>query len=105
MGEVCTGKTGEGELTDMSLIHHPVRRILKQYAARGVPVSLHDKRWSNQQIVKAIERGPHASVKVNSSFLCEKFVDITKLKQWIILPLHIARSLPGLRISPPNVVP
>ena len=95
----------KGDLTDMSAIHHPARRILKHYAFRGVPVRLHDKGWNNQRVVEAIERVPHASAKMHSSFLWEEFIDMIKLKQWVILPLHIARNLPGLRISPPGVVP
>jgi hypothetical protein len=38
-------------------------------------------------------------------FLHEEFIDMINKQQWIILPYSEAKELPGLRLSPPGVVP
>ena len=52
-----------------------------------------------------MHRGPHKSCADHITFLEEEFVDMIKKEQWIILPYSQAKTLPGLRISPPGVIP
>ena len=40
------------------------------------------------------------------NFLHEEFIDMINKQQWVILPYsEAAQDLPGLRLSPPCVVP
>jgi hypothetical protein len=38
-------------------------------------------------------------------FLEEEFVDMINKGQWVVLPFHSTKHLPGLRLSPPGVIP
>ena len=85
--------------------NHPAARLLKIYKNRGVPVRLSSKPWSKQRLDQAIARGAHPSCLPFHDFLHEEFVDMIDKGQWVILPYSLAKSLPGLRLSPPGVVP
>jgi hypothetical protein len=86
-------------------IHHPAKRLLHQIKKHGAPVQLCSKPWSKSKLDQAIRRGPHRSCHEYIEFLEEEFVDMIKKEQWVILPYSSAKSLPGLRLSPPGVVP
>jgi hypothetical protein len=86
-------------------IQHPAKRLLKHIKTHGAPVQLSSKPWSQPKLAKAIRRGPHRSCQEYINFLEEEFIDMIKKEQWIILPYSTAKSLPGLRLSPPGVVP
>ena len=70
-----------------------------------VPVRLTSKPWSQRRLHQAIQRGPHPSCQPFQDFLNEEFIDMINKGQWVILPYSVARHLPGLRLSPPGVVP
>jgi hypothetical protein len=72
---------------------------------RGAPVKFTTPPWTSKQIHDAISRGPHQSCNEYIGFLEEEFVDMIKKGQWVILPASVAHQLPGLRVSPPGVVP
>ena len=52
--------------------------------------------------IKQLNRDPIVAAKTTIE---EEFIVIVQKGQWIILPTSVAKSLPGLRISPPGVVP
>ena len=52
-----------------------------------------------------ITRGPHKSCHEHITFLHEEFINMINKQQWIVLPYSVAKTLPGLRLSPPGVVP
>ncbi len=85
--------------------NHPASRLLRHYKHNGAPVRFHSPPWTNQQIHRAMHRGPHKSCHEHISFLEEEFIDMINKDQWMILPYKNAKSLPGLRISPPGVIP
>jgi len=39
------------------------------------------------------------------AFLQEEFKDMMSKGQWLVLPYSAVKDLPGLRLSPPGVVP
>ena len=98
-------RRGGGDLSSLQHVNHPARRLLMRLKHRGAPVKFTTPPWSPQQIHDAIRRGPHKSCNDYIDFLDEEFVDMIKKGQWVILPVHVALQLPGLRVSPPGVVP
>jgi hypothetical protein len=57
--------------------------------------------WTSTQLSHAVRRGPHKSCQDQESFLRSEFADFVDKSQWIVLPLSVAKTLPGLRLSPP----
>ncbi len=96
-------KVGRGDIG--SLHHpHPANRILKQYKVHGVPVRFTTPPWNEEQLLRAIARGAHPSCNEHHDFLRTEFSDMIKKSQWVVLPYSIAKTLPGLRLSPPGVI-
>ena len=95
-------------LSDFSLldnVQHPARRLLRHYKHRGAPVKFSTPPWTRLQIQRALTRGPHKSSYEYLGYLEEEFVDMINKGQWIVLPYSAVKHLPGLRISPPGVIP
>ena len=86
-------------------VDHPAQRLLKFYKERGAPVKMSTKPWSRDQISAALSRGAHRSCMEHIEFLHEEFHDMILKSQWVVLPAADVVHLPGLRISPPGVVP
>ena len=93
-----------GDFSSLSF-KHPATRLLRHYKHHGAPVKLHSAPWSRQQLTAAVRRGPHRSCIDHIDFLEEEFVDMINKEQWIVLPYSSVKHLPGLRLSPPGVVP
>ena len=98
-------RRARGDFSSLDDVDHPARRLLKEYKHRGVPVKLTTPPWTESQVRTAVKRGPHKSCADHIEFLEEEFVDMIRKGQWIVLPLSVALTLPGLRASPPGVVP
>jgi len=102
---VCQ-RRGRGDFTNLSKTrNHPAHRLLRQYAARGAPVVLSNAPWDTAKIDAAIARGPHKSATEYLDFLRTEMAEMVSRSQWAVLPYHMARHLPGLRVSPLGVVP
>ena len=86
-------------------LDHPARRLLRQYKHRGAPVVLSTKPWTTSMIEKALQRGPHRSSMEHLEYLEEEFEDMMDKGQWVVLPYSTVKNLPGLRVSPPGVIP
>jgi len=94
------------DFASLDNINHPARRLLKFYKARGAPVKLSTAAWSRERVDEALERGPHKSCDDYHEFLGEEFADMIQKGQWVVLPAaSVVKDMPGLRISPPDVVP
>jgi hypothetical protein len=93
-----------GDFSDLK-INHPAQRLLTQMKKHGAPIQLATSPWTSAQLKTAIKRGPHRSCQEYIDFLETEFMDMIKKDQWVILPFKVAKTLPGLRISPPGVVP
>ena len=94
--------------SDFSLlehVHHSACCLLQFYKHRGAPVKLATPPWTRQQIMHFLHRGPHKSCLDHISFLQEEFIDMISKGQWLVLPYSSIKNLPGLRLSPPGVVP
>ena len=93
------------DFASLDEVHHPARRLLNFYKHRGAPVKLATKPWSASRVQAALRRGAHKSCAEYLDFLREEFVDMRSKMQWVVLPASAVEHLPGLRISPPGVVP
>ena len=98
-------RTGRGDLTDMTKVKHPARRLLRHYHHHGVPVKLKSSPWTSAQNQAALKRGPHKSATEYQDFLRTEFAEMITLGHWTVLPYKIAKKFFGLRISPLGVVP
>ncbi|KAL3823120.1 hypothetical protein ACHAXA_006450 [Cyclostephanos tholiformis] len=94
-----------GDFSALDNVHHPARRLLQHYKLHGAPVKFSTAPWSQTQVMRALARGPHKSCQDHLSFLQDEFVNMIHKGQWIVLPYSAVRDLPGLRVSPPGVVP
>lgn len=96
-------KVGRGDIG--SLHHpHPANRLLRQYKQHGVPVRFSTPPWNEEQLLRAIARGAHPSCDDHHEFLQTEFSDMIQKSQWVVLPYSVAKTLPGLRLSPPGVI-
>jgi hypothetical protein len=65
-----------------------------------------DSPWTLGQKNEAVKRGPHPSAQRNyMEFFRNEMADMCDKNYWMVLPYTAVRSLDGLRISPPGVVP
>ena len=94
-----------GDFASLTNVPHPARRLLHLYKDRGAPVTFATPPWTRHQVQRALRRGPHKSCYEHLDFLNEEFIDMINKGQWIILPYSAVQHLPGLRVSPPGVVP
>ena len=93
------------DFTPLNNVHHPVKRLLSFYKHRGAPVKFATPPWTRHQVTRALNRGPHKSCFEHLDFLKEEFLDMIAKGQWLVLPAHAVKDLPGLRLSPPGVIP
>ena len=98
-------RRGRGDIASLDAIKHPARRLLSLLKSRGAPVKFSTPPWSRQRLNQAIKRGPHKSCNEYLDFLEEEFIDMVQKGQWVVLPASVAKTLKGLRVSPPGVVP
>lgn len=61
--------------------------------------------WDSKCIYAAAMHGPHKSAYEYQDFLHNEMVDMILCCQWIVLPYHAIKDLPGLRLSPIGVIP
>ena len=102
-----TGLVQQRRNRDLSNLQfeHPAQRLLKHYTHHGALVRFSTAKWSKDRINQAICRGAHRLCNDYLEFLKSEFIEMIKNNQWIILPYSIVQDFPGLRISPPGVIP
>ena len=61
--------------------------------------------WTTSRNDVAVQRGPHKSSLQHLEFLREELADMVDRATWIVLPYHLVRHFPNLRVSPMGVVP
>ena len=93
------------DFASLNNVHHPAKRLLSFYKHRGAPVKFATPPWTRHQVTRALNRGPHKSCFEHLDFLKEEFLDMIAKGQWLVLPAHAVKNLPGLRLSPPGVIP
>ena len=102
--EFVRERWGRGDLGNLEF-EHPAARLLRHVGTRGVPIVLTTPPWDSQRIYAAAMRGPHKSAYEYQDFLRNKMVDMILHCQWIVLPYHAIKDLPGLHLSPIGVIP
>ena len=103
--ELVKGKRGRKDFASLDDINHPAQPYLKYLSKHGAPVGFSTAPWSSEKIDHALSRGAHKSCMGFLNFLHEEFEDMLNKGQWLILPASAVKDMPGLRISPPGVVP
>ncbi len=93
------------DFASLDNLHHPAQCLMRLYAHRGALVKFATPPWNRQHLQHALSRGLHRSSLEYIDFLQEEFVDMINKGQWVILPTKAVPHLPGLRLSPPGVVP
>ena len=93
------------DFASLNNVHHPAKRLLSFYKHRGAPVKFATPPWTRRQVKRALNRGPHRSCFDHLDFLKEEFFDMIGKGQWFVLPAQAMKDLPGLRLSPPVVIP
>ena len=78
---------------------------MQHYKVRVTPVKMTTEPWLRERVSAALQRGTHRSCLEHLKFLHEEFQDMLLKSQWVVLPAADVVDLPGLRISPPGVVP
>ena len=78
--------------------------MLHYLGRHGAPVQLQSSPWTPTRIEAAAARGPHKSAIEYRDFLYEEMATMREKGQWLILPYHQVKDLPGLRLSPIGVV-
>ena len=102
---LVTHRRPTGDFASLNNVLHPARRLLHLYKHHGAPVKFATLPWTRRQVQRALHRGPHKSCHAYVDFLHTEFIDMINKGQWIILPYSAVQHLPGLRVSPPGVVP
>ena len=95
----------KSDFTSLDRVDHPAKHLLRHYKSRGTPVKFSTEPWSRAKIDAALQRGAHRSCLEHVEFLHEEFADMIAKAYWVVLPAEAVKDLPGLRVSPPGVVP
>jgi len=98
-------KRPRGDFVSLDNMDHPAWHLLNDLKYHGAPVRFSTEPWSVDKINHALSRGPHKSCMGHLDFLYEEFEDMINKGQWLILPASAVKEWPGLRYSPPGVVP
>ena len=86
-------------------LSHSAAAYQHQLRSQGAPVRCTTPAWSHQRRDHSIQRGPHPSTAPYLHFLENDMADMIRKGYWIVLPYHLVRHLPNLRISPMGAVP
>jgi hypothetical protein len=81
---LVTQRHGRGDLTSMSNVPHPARRLLRHLASKGAPAVTKTPAWTSTQLSQAVRRGPHKSCQDQESFIRSEFADFVDKWQWIV---------------------
>ena len=84
---------------------HSAAAYLHQLRSQGAPVRCTSPAWTQQRKDDSMQRGPHPSTAPYLHFVEEDMADMIRKGYWVVLPYHLVRHLPNLRISPMGAVP
>lgn len=90
---------------NVQTLPHPAASLLEYLRRFGAPSKMATPHWSLEAKDQAMNRGPHQSAHLHHDFLKEEMLDMVERGQWMVLPYHLVRHIPNLRISPMGVVP
>ena len=84
---------------------HPAASYLQHLRLEGAPVDIQTPDWTLDHLDSCIQRGCHKSAQDHAEFVREEMADFCAKGFWTVLPYHLIRDLPGLRLSPLGCVP
>jgi len=80
---------------------HSAQSQLAQLHRNGAPAVNQSPPWSRRRKDAAVKRGSHISARMQfREFLETEMVDMVRRGYWVVVPYHVIRHLPGLKISP-----
>lgn len=85
---------------DVQDISHPAAEFLEDLRIHGVPAKADDAEWTLEERDERFNRGAHVTAEMNRAFVREEMAEFMECGYWTVLPYHLVRDLPGLRISP-----
>jgi len=91
--------------TNVQALPHRAAHLLNHLRLRGVSVPLTTPPWSQAKLAAACARGSHKSATEYITFLQKEIIAMMQKGQWVLLPYHLVKHLPNLRLSPLGVVP
>ena len=104
--KLVQSRRGRSNLSDgVGHIDHAAARYLDFLRKHGQPVQVQSPPPSLAQLDAAVKRGPHPSAVEYQEFLREEALDMCNRRHTMVLPYSAVKHLPGLRLSPPGVVP
>jgi hypothetical protein len=87
-------------------IPHSAAHYLHRLSTHGIPAPSMATPWSLNQKQDVIHRGAHSSAKHQfRQFLWEDIKDMMAKGFWTILPFHVIKHYPHLKLAPSGVVP
>ena len=84
---------------------HSAAAYLHQLQSQGAPVRCTSPAWTQQRKDYSMQRGLHPSTAPYLHFVEDDMADMICKGYWIVLPYHLVRHLPNLRISPMGAGP
>jgi hypothetical protein len=86
-------------------IPHRAARLLEHLRRVGAAVPMATGPWTAHVRAQAVARGSHKSSHGERAFVATEILDFTQQGYWLVLPYHVVKDWPNLRISPLGVVP
>jgi hypothetical protein len=87
-------------------IPHSAAPYLHRLSTNGIPAPSMATPWSMKQKQDVIRRGAHSSAKHQfRQFLWDDMQDMVAKGFWTILPFHVVKLYPHLKLAPSGVVP
>jgi hypothetical protein len=84
---------------------HHAASYLEDLRQHGADVVFDTPQWTAAHLHRCLERGPHASATDHADFVRDEMADFIEKGFWTVLPFHLIKDLPNLRLSPLGVVP
>lgn len=87
----------------VELLPHGAATYLAGLRDHGAPVLVQGPQWTSEQRDEAILRGCHPSAKLHRDFIAEEMCGFVDDGFWVVLPYHLVKDLPNLRLAPTQI--
>ena len=91
--------------TNVQALPHHAAHLLDHLHQHGTSVPFTTPLWTQAKLDAACACGSHKSATEYLDFLQGKILSMMQRGQWILLPYHLVKDLPNLRLSPLGIIP